>query len=109
MKVWPRLPCNTIEPSLFAVGIPKYSALGQIACFLFTFAGILVGFAWFGIIGALAAVALNDLAYYLIVNIGLWRQGLSGLEQDFQATVLLAAFVASLLGARALFGIPFHA
>jgi O-antigen/teichoic acid export membrane protein len=107
--LWPRVLCNTIEPSLFAIGRPKYPALGQISRFVFTLFGILLGFTWFGIVGALAAVALNDAAYYLIINIGLWRQGLSGLKQDFQATALLAGFSALLLWGRALAGVPFHA
>ncbi len=106
--LWPRVLCNTIEPSLFAIGMPKYAALAQIARFVFTLSGILLGYAWFGIVGALAAVALNDVVYYLIINLGLWQQGLSGLKQDFQATALLAAFGVLILLGRALAGIPFH-
>ena len=108
LGLWPRVLCNTIEPSLFAIGMPKYSSLGQLARFVFTLSGILLGFAWFGLVGALAAVALNDLAYYMIINIGLWRQGLSGLKQDFQATALFAAVILLLLWSRTLAGIPFH-
>lgn len=109
LGLWPRVLCNTIEPSLFAIGVPKYSALGQVARFAFTLSGILLGFAWFGIVGAVAAVALNDVAYYAIVNIGLRRQGLSGLKQDLQATAVLAALSLFLLLGRSLAGVPFHA
>lgn len=106
--LWPRMLCNTIEPSLFAIGMPKYSAVGQIARFGFTLCGILVGFYLFGIVGAIIAVALNDIAYYVVINIGLWRQGLSGLRQDFQATLGLAVFTAFVFVGRALIGMPLH-
>jgi O-antigen/teichoic acid export membrane protein len=108
LGLWPRVLCNTIEPALFAIGLPKYSAVGQIARFAFTLAGILLGFYFFGIVGAIAAVALNDFAYYAVINFGLWRQGLGGLEQDFEATALLIVFTALLFIARALGGFPFH-
>lgn len=106
--LWPRILCNTIEPALYAVGMPKYSAFGQIVRFAFTLSGILLGFVWFGILGAIAAVALNDIAYYFVINIGLWRQGLAGWKQDFQATLLLGLVTGVLLVVRALAGMPFH-
>ncbi len=108
LGLWPRMLCNTIEPSLFAIGLPKYSAFGQITRFAFTLSGILLGFYWFGIVGAIVAVSLNDVAFYAMINYGLWRQGLSGLKQDFQATLALGAFSALLLVGRALIGFPFH-
>ncbi len=106
--VWPRMLCNTLEPSLTAIGMPKYTAVAQLVRFAFTLFGILLGLYWFGIFGAVIAVALNDVAYYAVIHFGLWRQGLDGLKQDFLATLALAAFTAFLLLGRAFFGIPFH-
>jgi hypothetical protein len=92
--------CNTNEPSLFAIGKPQYSTVGQVTRFLCTSIGILVGFHLFKVPGAIIAVALNDLFYYLVINYGLWREGLSGLKQDILATALLVGVVALVLTAR---------
>lgn len=89
LGLWPRLVCNTIEPALFAIGKPQYSTAAQVARVVWTVGGGLLGFAWWGIFGAILAIALNDLVYYALVNFGLWREGLGNLRQDAQATLVL--------------------
>jgi O-antigen/teichoic acid export membrane protein len=101
---WPRLLSNTIEPSLLAIGKPKYTALGQLSRFLFTLFGIWMGFQSIGVAGAVLALTLNDLPFYVIVSYGLWREGLLGIRQDLRATVALAILLTILLGARWLLG-----
>ena len=100
LGIWPRMLCNTNEPSLFAIGKPQYSTVGQVTRFLCTSIGMLVGFHFFKVPGAIIAVALNDLFYYSVVNYGLWREGLSGLRQDIFATALLVGLLALVLTAR---------
>lgn len=98
LGIWPRLLCATIETSLVAIGKVHYAAIGNFIRLVFTVVGILVGFAWLGNVGAVMAVALNDLFYYLVINYGLNQQGISCWSQDAKATALLLAglFVAAL-------------
>lgn len=87
--IWPRLLCSTIDSSLIAIGKAQYTTFGNLSRLVFTVGGIWTGFNWFGIVGAVVAVALNDLVYYTCVNIGLQREGISCLRQDIKMTLLL--------------------
>jgi O-antigen/teichoic acid export membrane protein len=102
--LWPRLLCGTLEPALYALGKPQYTAAAQAARVALTVGGVLVGFAWAGILGAVTAIALNDLIYYLVVNFGLRREGLAELRQDARATVVLLMMLGLLLSLRYLLG-----
>lgn len=107
LGIWPRLLCNTNDPALMAIGKPQYVTAGNFSRFICTAVGVLIGFQLFKVPGAIAAVALNDLVYYLAANYGLWREGLSGLMQDFLATALLVALVAVLVTGRYFLGFGF--
>ncbi|MBF2000164.1 MAG: oligosaccharide flippase family protein [Synechococcales cyanobacterium M58_A2018_015] len=104
LGIWPRLLCNTNEPALFAIGRPQYTSAANLSRFLCTAGGIFVGYALFQVPGAVVAVALNDLCYYVVVNFGLWREGLGGLRQDAFATGLMLAAAAMVLIIRANLG-----
>lgn len=108
LGIWPRMLCNTNEPSLFAIGKPQYSASANFTRFLFTAIGVPLGFSLMGVAGAIIAVALNDLFFYLAINYGLWREGLSGLMQDIKATALLLLLLIVMLTVRFFlgFGLP---
>jgi O-antigen/teichoic acid export membrane protein len=108
LGILPRMLCNTNEPALFAIGKPQYSVLGQVSRFLVTSIGVLLGFSLVGMPGAIIAVALNDLFYYLAINYGLWREGLSCLMQDVQAIALLLVLLTVVLTGRYVlgFGLP---
>jgi len=101
LGIWPRVLCNTgIESALFAIGKIQYPAFGQLLRFLWTSIGLWVGFSIAGLLGAIIAVALNDLGFYAAISYGLWREGVNCLVQDIQATVLLLALITSVLAAR---------
>lgn len=105
LGIWPRVLCNTgIESALFAIGKIQYPAFGQFLRFLWTSIGLWVGFSTAGLLGAIVAVALNDLGFYAAISYGLWREGVNCLVQDIQATVLLLALIAAVLSARYFFG-----
>lgn len=107
LGIWPRVLCNTNEPALFAIGKPQYPALAQLCRFIFTSVGLIVGYHFFGLVGAVVAVSLNDLCHYTVINYGLWQEGLSGLLQDFQATLILLLVILSVLSLRAACGYGF--
>jgi len=108
LGIWPRMLCNTNEPSLFAIGKPQYPASANFTRFLCTGIGVPLGYSLMKVPGAIVAVALNDLLFYLVINYGLWREGLSGLRQDILATALLVALLAVVLTGRFIlgFGLP---
>lgn len=105
--IWPRLLCATIEPALVALGKVHYATAGNLCRLIFTVAGILIGYSTMGILGAVVAVAANDLFYYLVVNYGLCREGLSGLWQDVAVTGLLILGLAGIVLMRWAIGIPY--
>lgn len=103
--IWPRLICATIEPALFSIGTVQYTTFGNLCRFVFTVAAIFIGFSWFGIVGAVIGVALNDLLYYIVVCYGLKREGFGCISQDLKATGLLFGLVVLALGLRNLMGL----
>jgi len=96
---------------LLAIAKPQYGTFAHTSRFLFTSIGVLVGFHYFKVLGAVVAVAFNDLVYYSAINYGLWREGLSCLMQDILATLLLVGLLAlGLIGRYSLgFGLPIEA
>jgi len=105
--IWPRILCATIEPALSALGKVQYMTFGNLCRLIFTVTGILLGYALFGNLGAVVAVALNDLVYYTVVNYGLCREGIGCLRQDAEVTSLLLLGVAGFVAMRLVFGIHF--
>ncbi|HEY9742005.1 MAG TPA: oligosaccharide flippase family protein [Coleofasciculaceae cyanobacterium] len=110
LGIWPRMLCNTNEPSLMAIGKPQYGTFAQVTRFVWTSLGVMLGFHLFKVPGAIIAVALNDLCYYSVINYGLWREKLSGLIQDIQFTALLVGLLALVLTTRFFlgFGLPIN-
>jgi O-antigen/teichoic acid export membrane protein len=109
LGLWPRLLCGTLEPALFAIGKPQYTTAAQATRVVWTVGGVLLGFALAGIFGAIAAIALNDLLYYLVIQVGLWREGLAATRQDAQVTFVFLLLIGAVLSARVLVGgrLPF--
>jgi O-antigen/teichoic acid export membrane protein len=105
LGIWPRLLCNTIEPVLFAIGRPQYTAAANLSRFICTSIGVLLGYRFFQLPGAIVGIALNDLFYYLVISYGLWREGLANLKQDGLATALLVVFMAGLVLSRITWGL----
>jgi O-antigen/teichoic acid export membrane protein len=97
LGIWPRLLCNTIEPVLFAIGKPQYTAAANLSRFICTAVGISIGFSLFGLPGAVIGVALNDLCYYCVISYGLQQEKLSACKQDFIATGILFCVLAGLV------------
>jgi O-antigen/teichoic acid export membrane protein len=107
LGIWPRVLCNTNEPALFAIGKPQYPAIAQLFRFIFTSIGLIVGYHFYGLLGAVIAVSLNDLCHYAVINYGLYQEGLSGLLQDAQATLILFFVMLSVLAIRSALGFGF--
>ncbi|MBD3882512.1 oligosaccharide flippase family protein [Phormidium tenue FACHB-886] len=105
--IWPRILCSTIEPALSAFGKVHYMTFGNLTRLVFTTVGILVGFSLLGNLGAVIAVALNDLVYYCVVSYGLCREGVGCLKQDGAMTSLLLLGIGAIVALRLSLGIYF--
>lgn len=110
LGIWPRVLTQTSDPSLFAIGKPRYVAYGSFLKFFFILIGLPLGFYLMGLTGAVAVVALNDLPFYGAVTYGLWREGLTAVVQDIKATALLLALLTVVLTGRIILGLglPIH-
>ncbi len=63
-----------------------------------------IGFSLLGVTGAVIVVALNDFPFYAAVSYGLWREKLTVITQDIQATALLIGLITLICIGRHLFG-----
>ncbi|MEL6578222.1 MAG: oligosaccharide flippase family protein [Cyanobacteria bacterium J06621_12] len=109
--LWPLLLCSTIDRFLMAIGKPNYLACGNLCKFIYMIIMIPLGFNQGGVIGTLIVIALNDLPYYIAVHYGLWREKLTFIVQDIQATIVLTLIISIVLVLRYLadFGTPLDA
>lgn len=105
LGLWPRILANTSEPYLLSIGKFQYSAYGNFLRLLSTVLGILIGFHFFQVPGAIFAVALNDLFYYLSILYGLVNEGFNSIFQDVIFTTILLAAIASLFAVRSFLGL----
>lgn len=110
LGIWPRILTQTIDSALFAIGKPLYTAYGSLFKFLFMVIGLPVGFSLMGLSGAVIVVALNDVPFYAAISYGLWREKLTAVVQDIEATALFLALLTVVLMGRVFlgFGLPIN-
>jgi O-antigen/teichoic acid export membrane protein len=93
LGLWHTLLYATTMPALFSLGKSKYSATGN-ACYCFAVAtAIPVAFRFFGMTGAVVAVAAGDLPLYLVTVSGASREGISTWRQDLQTSAIFLSFL----------------
>jgi O-antigen/teichoic acid export membrane protein len=108
--LWHTMLYSTVGPAILALSKAHYNAAANLVFCISLFALIPLGFHFFGMLGAVAAVAVGDLPVYFVVQYAAYRERLGTLLQDALMTV---AFVLMLAGALALraalgFGQPFQ-
>jgi O-antigen/teichoic acid export membrane protein len=103
--VWPSILAYTLDPSLLALGVPRYAVYGHIGRALFTAVGLPIGFLLAGPLGAVLVVALNDLPFYAQILRGISRHGLKSPTQDLLATLAFASLLAAVLVWRSSVGL----
>jgi O-antigen/teichoic acid export membrane protein len=97
------------QPFLWALARPRYFALGQLLQLLVVSGGMFIGFRVGEVAGMITAIALSQISFYAIVAVGLQREGLSTLKQDFQATGIFLGALGLIWGGRLMMGmgLPF--
>jgi O-antigen/teichoic acid export membrane protein len=94
LGLWHTLMYATTMPALLSLGKSRYQAVGNALYCASVIAAIPVGFHFFGMFGAVLAVALGDLPMYFVLATGASREGVSTWTQDLEAT----GFFVALLG-----------
>lgn len=103
LGLWHTLMYATTQPALFSLGKSQYSAIGNAFYCATALTAIPVAFHFFGMFGAVVAVAASDFPFYLVTVIGASREGVPTWKQDLQATAVFVAFVGVGLALRGAF------
>ncbi|SNS48107.1 Membrane protein involved in the export of O-antigen and teichoic acid [Granulicella rosea] len=95
LGLWHTLLYTTTSPVLFSLGKSKYSAVGNVAYCVTILVGIPLAFHYWGMLGAVIAVAAGDFPFYVVTQFGAVREGIKPLWQDLQMTCLFLALLAT--------------
>jgi O-antigen/teichoic acid export membrane protein len=88
--LWHTLLYQTMGPVLLSLGKSKYGAIGNGAYCTTILVGIPLAFHFWGLLGAVIAVAAGDFPLYLVTLFGATREGVRPLRQD---ALLTAGFL----------------
>jgi O-antigen/teichoic acid export membrane protein len=91
--LWHTMLYSTTSMVLFSLGKTKYNAVGNAAYGIAMVTGIPIAFHFFGLPGAVVAVAAGDFPLYVVTQFGATREGVRPLRQDLLMT---GFFLASL-------------
>ena len=100
LGLWHTLLYMTTGPVLFSLGKSKYNAVGNAAYCAAILVGIPVAFHFYGMLGAVIAVAAGDFPLYLVTQFGAVREGVRPLRQDGLVTLGFVALLAAEFGLR---------
>jgi O-antigen/teichoic acid export membrane protein len=93
LGLWQTLLYQTTMPVLFSLGKTKYNAIGNAGYCATMVAGIPIAFHFYGLHGAVIAVAAGDFPLYVVTQFGATREGVRPLWQDLQMTGIFAGFL----------------
>jgi O-antigen/teichoic acid export membrane protein len=93
LGLWHTLLYTTTFPVLLALGKSKYSTLGNAAYCAAIVLGIPIAFHFYGLLGAVIAVAAGDFPFYVVILAAATREGVRPLWQDLQATGIFIGFL----------------
>lgn len=94
LGLWHTLLYQSTMPVLFSLGKTKYNAVGNAAFCAGMLVGIPIAFHFFGLFGAVIAVAAGDFPLYIVTQYGATREGVRPLRQDLQVTGIFLAILA---------------
>jgi len=109
--LWHTLLYNTISPAIMSLQKAHYNALANLLYCIALFTLLPLGYHFFGMAGAVAAVAISDLPVYLVNVYASYRQGLGMIQQDALMTLFFLGTLAAGFAIRHAFGLglPFPA
>ena len=105
LGLWHTMMYATTMPALLTLGKSKYQAMGNAAYCAAVVTAIPLAFHFYGMFGAVVAVAAGDLPFYFVLVAAASREGVSTWRQDLQATGVFLVFLGLGLAVRkAIFG-----
>lgn len=107
LGLWDTLLHQTTAPVLFSLGKPKYNAIGNAFWCVGIVVAIRVAFAFYGMKGAVIAIAFGDLPLYAVIQYGATRERVRPLRQDLLLTCIFVAMIAVCFFLKHLF-VGFH-
>src|SRR6202041_396418 len=109
LGLWHTLLYSTTSPAIMSLQKSHYNALANLLWFLALVSLLPLGYSYFGIVGAVAAVAVSDLPMYVVNVYASYRQGLGMLRQDGLMTLVFIGTLAIGFAIRHVFrlGLPF--
>ena len=104
LGLWDTLLYQTVAPVLFSLGKPRYNALGNALYSVAVIVGIRVAFAYYGMTGAVIAVAAGDFPLYAVIQFGATRERIRPLRQDLLLTLCFFGMIAFCFFLKHVFG-----
>ncbi len=86
LGLWHTMMYATTMPALLSLGKSKYQAIGNAVYCAAVVTAIPLAFHFYGMFGAVIAVAAGDLPFYFVLVAAASREGVSTWRQDLQAT-----------------------
>ncbi len=86
LGLWHTMMYATTMPALLSLGKSQYQAIGNAAYCAAVVTAIPLAFHFYGMFGAVVAVAAGDLPFYFVLVAAASREGVSTWRQDLQAT-----------------------
>ena len=98
--LWHTLLYQTTQPVLFSLGKSKYNAVGNAVFCVTMLSAIPLAFHFWGLFGAVIAVAAGDFPLYCVFQFGATREGVRPLKQDLQLTLVFLSLLGLEFAAR---------
>lgn len=105
LGLWHTLLYSTTSPAIMSLQKAHYNALANLLYLVALLLLLPLGYSWFGIVGAVAAVAVSDLPMYIVNVYASYREGLGMLHQDALMTLVFLGTLAVGFGIRHAFGL----
>jgi O-antigen/teichoic acid export membrane protein len=105
LGLWHTLLYNTISYAILSLQKAHYNAIANFCYCITLFAILPLGYHFFGMVGAVAAVAVSDFPVYVVNVYAAYKTGLGVLKQDGMMTVVFLLTLALGLGIRHAFGL----
>ena len=102
--LWHTLLYSTITPAIMSLQKAHYNALANLLYFISLCALLPLGYHFFGMVGAVIAVAISDLPMYFVNVFASYQQGLGTLQQDGLMTLVFVGLLAAGLMIRQVLG-----
>jgi O-antigen/teichoic acid export membrane protein len=106
LGLWHTTLYSTVSPAILALSKAHYNAVANLVFCVSLFTLLPLGFHYFGMLGAVIAVAIGDLPVYFVVLYSAYKERVGTLLQDVLMTIGFATALAGVLAVRVALGFP---